>query len=712
MIAVPNHINWKKTTLSLITHPVFLSMAVTLAVILLFIPPAPKYSIHQIDQIYNTQVPVIFYDDLDGNGYSDRILVSNYIRDRGFTALAIRLQPALFLQEWDFHGTFINDGEQVIRTGDFDGNGRKEVYLFTVSQDSVFLHIVSDFFNKTPVHASRFISVIKILNGKPDLRIITTELTDMNQDGFKDFVFAISCGFPVYPRKVFIYDIHNDSLITSTDKNGFCIQNLLVRDINGDKNKEIVLTGYAAQNVKDASEYPIHDLCCWLIVFDHNLSYLFPPVKFPYLGYSGIINISLPNNLGFFDLYSAYSPPQGSGKSTKLYRFGNNGEVQQSCSIPGIRYDQVVNLSFIMHKGVSQLIVQLSDGAILSFDPNLTETNVFPEFRDLFFPYDTLDIDGDHQKEIISVNVKKQKLIILRADLSQPAYFQLPDQEHWDGGFFSLKKAYGKEPVLVMYNKNNELHFTYHVSMLYYTRWGIYLGIFLMVYLFTILIQKIQRIQDEKRFATEKKITELQLKIVKNQMDPHFTLNAINSVKEAIGRQEKEEAGLLLNSFAGMYRSLLLSADTIQRTLAAEIDFCTNYLALEKFRMQNRFDYSIIIDPSVNTAWEVPKMILQSHVENAVKHGLYNKPEGGFLRINIYTEDHSLVLEIEDNGQGRSLAGTRKSDSTGKGLKIMDQLLDLYFKITGVKVTTEISDICDENMQVTGTKVRTVVNIV
>ena len=83
----------------------------------------------------------------------------------------------------------------------------------------------------------------------------------------------------------------------------------------------------------------------------------------------------------------------------------------------------------------------------------------------------------------------------------------------------------------------------------YYWKWFVYLGIYLMVLGFTLTILWIQRSQMQKRFDREKKITELQLKIVRNQMDPHFTMNAINSVIGAIELDHKEEARNSLMDF-------------------------------------------------------------------------------------------------------------------------------------------------------------------
>ena len=188
-------------------------------------------------------------------------------------------------------------------------------------------------------------------------------------------------------------------------------------------------------------------------------------------------------------------------------------------------------------------------------------------------------------------------------------------------------------------------------------------------------------------------------------MDPHFTLNAINSVVDAINREEKEEARENLLHFSKMYRSLVLSADKIKRSLREEIDFTENYLALERFRFGQRFSYYIRINPDVELTWEVPKMVIQSPVENAVKHGLLDKTCGGIIEIHARHEDHKLILEITDNGAGRESSALAGKTSTGKGMEIMEQFFGLYYKITGTRVQSKVFDLQDEAGNASGTKV-------
>jgi LytS/YehU family sensor histidine kinase len=250
-----------------------------------------------------------------------------------------------------------------------------------------------------------------------------------------------------------------------------------------------------------------------------------------------------------------------------------------------------------------------------------------------------------------------------------------------------------------------DIHLEYKKNPQRFYKWLIPGGFFIFVFLLTWLIRKTQRTQIEKRVKTEKKITELQLKIVRNQMDPHFTMNAVNAVIDSINREEKEDARDNLLHFSKMYRSLVLSADKIKRSLREEIEFTENYLALEQFRFRDRFRYVIEIQPDVDINAEVPKMVIQSSVENAVKHGMQHRGSPGEVRITIGKEDKILVITVTDNGIGREATAVFGTAGTGKGMEMMNQFFDLYHRITGVKIETKITDLPDETNHPDGTMV-------
>lgn len=119
----------------------------------------------------------------------------------------------------------------------------------------------------------------------------------------------------------------------------------------------------------------------------------------------------------------------------------------------------------------------------------------------------------------------------------------------------------------------------------------------------------------------------------------------------------------------------------------------------------NRITFIKNIDPKVNLTMQVPKMMIQSHAENAIKHGLLPKIEQGLLTIDIAENENQLVISIADNGVGRSHASGTSKQSTGVGNQMMREFFVLYQKATGQKISYEIEDLYDENRQPNGTKV-------
>jgi LytS/YehU family sensor histidine kinase len=130
-----------------------------------------------------------------------------------------------------------------------------------------------------------------------------------------------------------------------------------------------------------------------------------------------------------------------------------------------------------------------------------------------------------------------------------------------------------------------------------------------------------------------------------------------------------------------------------------------NYLELQKIRFKDKFDYSVSVGTNIAPDTQVPKMIIQTFAENAVKHGLMHRMKDGRLDIIVENADTCLQIVIEDNGVGRERAVELNTGSTGKGLKIINQIVALYKKLYNTEITQEIIDLTDENGNSSGTRV-------
>jgi len=142
-------------------------------------------------------------------------------------------------------------------------------------------------------------------------------------------------------------------------------------------------------------------------------------------------------------------------------------------------------------------------------------------------------------------------------------------------------------------------------------------------------------------------------------------------------------------------RKTLQKSDKISCSLKEEIEYVENYMQLQQLRFKNSFNYKIEIGKKVNLETKVPKHVLYSYVENAIKHGLTTtKP--GILTIKI-ENGKSLVLIVEDNGGGIDTTTNTKRNSTGNGILIMEKIYKLYTQLYHKKIKHIVENVVKSN---------------
>lgn len=203
----------------------------------------------------------------------------------------------------------------------------------------------------------------------------------------------------------------------------------------------------------------------------------------------------------------------------------------------------------------------------------------------------------------------------------------------------------------------------------------------LLIILFIFLIVKIRIIrlnqQHEERSALITSNSELQLRSLQLQMNPHFIFNSLQSIQGYVLDRNVEEGLTFIGNLSSVIRANLANAAEEYIPLSAEIEFLKKYVEIEKIRFQNTFQvtFSNKLDD-----WNVmlPPMLIQPLVENAIKHGVRNHAGRGLIKVEISKNDNQLVIAVEDNGVGREYTkNLKKSDGNGKGLDIIVQRLNL-----------------------------------
>jgi len=219
-----------------------------------------------------------------------------------------------------------------------------------------------------------------------------------------------------------------------------------------------------------------------------------------------------------------------------------------------------------------------------------------------------------------------------------------------------------------------------------------------------------RRQRSQEKLEYEKRIAELQLISIRNQIDPHFTFNAMNSIASVILKEEKEKAYSFFVKLSAMIRQVLSSGEKVTRSLAEELEFVRNYLEIEKLRFRDTFQYTIHIIQPINLDQEVPKMVIQTYTENAIRHGLLNKKGGGgVLTVTVKEENEKLTIVVEDNGIGRKKAQEVGSRSTGKGLMILNFYYDFFDRYNEKKIVREVTDLYDDHHEPSGTRITVII---
>ncbi|MES2454911.1 MAG: histidine kinase [Bacteroidota bacterium] len=198
-------------------------------------------------------------------------------------------------------------------------------------------------------------------------------------------------------------------------------------------------------------------------------------------------------------------------------------------------------------------------------------------------------------------------------------------------------------------------------------------GSILFTFLVLMLVNKRRITSIRKKEALKRQIKELEIKAIRSQMNPHFLFNALNSIQSLINNQQYKQANIYLEKFSFLMRKVLNNSGKSFVPLSDELQAVELYCELERLRFN--FDFSIEVSEETNTQLiEIPGMIIQPLVENAVVHGLSERGSAGKLSINIHQDQSYLHIEIRDNGRGLSPAS---ENPQGFGLKLVRERLAL-----------------------------------
>ena|GEM_PF-4285775 len=235
-------------------------------------------------------------------------------------------------------------------------------------------------------------------------------------------------------------------------------------------------------------------------------------------------------------------------------------------------------------------------------------------------------------------------------------------------------------------------------------------GMALIYLLYRFRIRQFRR-AEELKTAFNKQLGEVEMKALRAQMNPHFLFNSLNAIKYYVLKKDRHMAADYLTDFARLIRLVLKNSSEKLIPLSGEMEALKLYVQIESMRFDKQFEYQFNIDQSIDQdSVQVPPLIFQPYVENAIWHGLMHKNDGrGVLKIDLVRNNGLLECRIEDNGIGRDMAAHVKSKSAEKqksmGMKITRHRMDMNKMLNDIEFSVRIDDLYSDHANPRGTRV-------
>lgn len=434
------------------------------------------------------------------------------------------------------------------------------------------------------------------------------------------------------------------------------------------------------------------------------------------------------NGLSTTELESLVSDDMGNiwvGTSTDgLFRFNpENSEFNHYLRDDGLGSNSFTGASAKLKSG--EIFLGCNNGFVL-FDPiEIVENSRIPTpFFGRLYVYDHIvSHDLNEVKEVVLEPDQNVFTVELHStDIVNPGrYSYLCKLEGYDKDWVEIdnsqrKVRYAAVPsgkYLLKYKIGNrkglwsektaEVRFV--IEKPYYLTWWFIVGIVSFVIVFLILIVK----QREFDLKQKHRNIELQQRLFRLQMNPHFMFNSLLAIQNFIFSHNPADAGNYLSDFARLFRLILNNSRYEFIKMSKEIETLNLYLRLQSLRYPHKFSYNINVDKEIDTELiMIPPMLAQPMIENALEHGLFYKEGKGHIAINFSYDNNQLLFEVIDNGIGFTKAKEKSDDQPdhkSSGLEITRERIKILAKRHGFFAIFDIQEIKTELGEVIGTKV-------
>ncbi|HEX7493546.1 MAG TPA: histidine kinase [Bacteroidales bacterium] len=633
------------------------------------------------------------YTDLNSDSISESVFTG---KGTPYFYICAKDYNLNYYDQWNLTDS-LNPSISEIFFGNYDHDRFKEIYIFTYKGDSLFLN-VNELLDPAGTRMDRiFITKIGYLKGEVTSTLKSIGFFDENGDGKDELFFGITTGFDEDPRRVYRFDLVHKNLHSSQFTGIICMDPKMA-DVDGDNKPEIFGDMSASGNF--GIKVPFSDSSTWFMVFNDSLRFEFPPEEFH--GYANGLQTNFYDN-GIEKNYVVAHRVGGTDTTvldSRILVYSPRGKLLRYRLFSDLGIFR--NFRLYIDNYIKSNKIYILENKFFELDDSLklVRTVDIP-FKSQIYAYQA-DLNDDDVNEFLLYSEDEEKLAVYGSGLEKLIEMKFKTSHYlWK---FSQYLSKDHQHSLFLNSGDKGYFLRLSRSKYYYLGYLAYPGIYLLFLMFIILTKRINTLQIVQKESLNRRLVILQLQGIKSQLDPHFTFNTLNSIASLIYLEDRQTAYDYMIKFTELLRGMINDAEKVYRNLSEELEFVTTYLDLEKLRFGEKFTYEIIIGEGVSQREQVPKLVLQTFAENAIKHGIMSSVQGGLLKIRVDKERDYLKLIIEDNGIGRE-AAQGHSTSTGKGLKLTTEFYDILNQINKKPIRHFIIDLHNEAGDPSGTRV-------
>ncbi len=667
-----------------------LGLALAIPVILLLPELFNKYRITLILQEPAAQGDNyrIFFRDLNGNGILQKVY--SFRNRTGQLSCQYFGDDGGLINQIDFPYRYTNN-VPFLFFGDANQNGKTEIYGFTLSHDSLFLNRAELLTPNSATIESIFITCIGIFDkNKIDYAVTRFNIIDLDNDKKSEIIFSLVTGQSMFPRMVVVYHPESGRLLKSVDV-GINPYFMIYYDLDRDGNLEILAGSNVGYSTNDSTDVKIEYNRPYIMTYDKDLNSYLAPIPFT-PGFENNLHIMPVATKSQEILVFQFNRSRPRDKIIGAYRLDFQGNLRDSVFFPnyGKRF------KFVVYPGKDCFWLYTGDKMVM-IDEDLkviAEKEIEPSAQ--------MYRNFNYQKgcpEVVTSDLLSRKLCIYTENFNY-CVEKLFEDERIRNVILDIGK--GADHFMVQ-TDHNEYTYRFHKNKLYYLMIPVFLLIYLLSVLFIWLVQGLREKQLRERYELNAQMRDLEIKSLRMQMDPHFMFNSFNSMALLLKSGNRDEAYDAFMKFSRMVRSNFDFSDRLTRPLAEEVDMTRQYLELNKLRFKEKLEFKINVAGDVPVNVLIPKMILQIHVENALKHGLAKLEKTGMITIDIVMDGEDLLISITDNGVGRQKAAQQNSGSTRQGLKMLKAIFDRLNQQNKTRISQGFTDLKDDNQNPVGT---------